>query len=167
MSRLHKSLIIVFCLGVLLCGAGVAVALTEFSELTYGGRQILGEPNIRTENIDVKFEAGEDACKVWGVNTRDREIQVDNSIPEDTVRFCVTYNADRIEPFGYWSEEEGIVFSWYWVSREDEMALIMEAKDVVLRNLKEGRLVSFDVPEVEEVKVLVNSASEEAVKLMH
>lgn len=67
MSRLHKRLIVVFCLGVLLCGVGAGVAFTEFSALTYGGRQILGDPDMRTENFDVEFEAGEEARKsgVW------------------------------------------------------------------------------------------------------
>lgn len=167
MSRLHKRLIILFCLGVLLCGVGAGVAFTEFGELTYGGEQILGDPDIRTENIDVEFEAGEEACEVWGVDIRNHAVQVDNSVPKDTVRFCVTYNAERVEPFAYWSEEEGVIFSWYWKDYGDEMALMMEAKDAVLRNLKEGRLVSFDTPDMENVTVLVNAENEEGVRVMY
>ena len=165
MSRLHKRLIIVFCLGVLLCGVGAAVTLTEFSGLTYGGKQVLGDPDIRTENIDVEFEAGEDAWEVWGWGIGDWGMRVDNSVPKDTVRFCVTYNANRIEPFAYWSEEDGLVFSWCWRERGDKMALMMEAKDVVMQNLKEGRLVSFEVPDMEEVTVLVNSENADDVRI--
>ena len=167
MSRLHKKLIVVFCLGVVLCGVGAAVAFTEFSALTYGGRQILGDPDIRTENFDVEFEAGEEAGKVWGVGTNNSMIRVDNSVPKGTIRFSATYNADRIEPYAYWSEEEGAVFSWYIKNYDDDMALMMEAKDVVLRNLKEGKIVSVDTVYLEKVVVLVNSENEEEVQLMY
>ncbi len=167
MSRLHKRLVIIFCLGVLLCGVGTGVAFTEFGGLTYGGEQVLGDPDIRTENIDVEFGTGEDACKVWSVNIRNYVVQVDNSVPKDTVRFCVTYNAERVEPFAYWSDKEGVVLSWCWKDCDDEMALMMEAKDVMLRNLKEGRLVSFDTPDMENVTVLVNAENEADVRMMH
>lgn len=167
MSRLHKKLILVFCLGVLLCGVGAGVAFTEFGALSYGGQQILGDPDIRTENFDVKFEVGEEERKVWCVRTNDLNIRVDNSVPENTVRFCVTYNADRIEPYAYWTEEEGVVFSWSWKPHEDEMALMMEAKDVVLQNLKEGKIVSVDTVDLEDVTVLVNAKSESDVRLMY
>lgn len=167
MSRLHKGLIVVFCLGVVLCGVGAGVAFTEFGTLTYGGRQILGDPDIRTENFDVEFETGEEARKIWGVATNNLLIRVDDSVPEGTVRFCVTYNADWIEPYAYWSEEEGVVFAWSRKEYKDEVALMMEAKDVILQNLKEGRIVSVDTAGLEEVIVLVNSESEDDVRLMY
>lgn len=167
MSRLHKRLILVFCLGVLLCGVGTGVAFTEFGALRYGGKQILGDPDMRTENFDVKFEVGGEERRVWCVRTNDLNIRVDNSVPENTVRFCVTYNADRIEPYAYWSEEEGVVFSWSLKRHEDEMALMMEAKDVVLQNLKEGKIVSVDTVYLEDVTVLVNAKSENDVRLMY
>ena len=124
MSRLHKRLILVFCLGVLLCGVGAGVAFTEFGALSYGGQQILGDPDIRTENFDVKFEVGEEERKVWCVRTNDLNIR-------------------------------------------DEMALMMEAKDVVLQNLKEGKIVSVDTVDLEDVTVLVNAKSESDVRLMY
>ena len=167
MSRLHKRLIVVFCLGVLLCGVGAGVAFTEFSALTYGGRQILGDPDMRTENFDVEFEAGEEARKVWGVGANDIMLRVDDSVPRGTVRFCATYNAERIKPYAYWSEEEGVVFSWYRKNHDDEMALMMEAKDVVLRNLKEGKIISVDTIGLEKVIVLVNSENEDDVRLLY
>lgn len=167
MSRMHKILIVVFCLGVLLCGAGAGVAFTEFGALTYGGKQQLGNPDIRTEDLDVEFETGEEARKVWAVRTNMLSIRVDDSVPVNTVRFRVTYNADEVEPYAYWTKEEGVVFSWSWKGYEDDVALLMEAKDVVLRNLKEGKVVSFDRTAVKEVVVLVNSKSEDDVRMMY
>lgn len=167
MSRLHKRLIIIFCLGTLLCGVGAGVAFTEFSALTYGGRQLLGEPDFRTENFDVEFETGEEEQRVWCVGPCNPEIRTDSAVPDNTVRFCVTYNADSVKPYTYWSKEEGIVLSWYRISYHDETALMMEAKDLILQNLKEGKIVSFGVPGLEDVVVLVNAKSEKEVRLIH
>lgn len=60
MSRQHKIAIVIFCIGVLLCGIGAGVAFTEFGALAYGGRQILGETDMRTTEIDVAFVPKED-----------------------------------------------------------------------------------------------------------
>ena len=171
MSRRYKITIVAFCLGVLLCGIGTGIAFTEFSALTYGGTQILGEPDITTRNYDVEFEPGEDAWRIVGTagfyRNGNMNIYEDSSVPVNTVRFCVTYNVKRIEPFTYLNiDDKRIEFSWYW-KNTDEMALFMEAKDLVLQNLKEGRLVSFDAVELEEVDVLVNPKSVDDVKIIY
>ena len=44
---------------------------------------------------------------------------------------------------------------------------MMEAKDVVLQNLKEGKIVSVDTVDLEDVTVLVNAKSESDVRLMY
>lgn len=172
MSRLHKMLVAMFCLGVFLCGVGVGVAFTELSTLAYGGEHILGETVMRTEEYDVCFEAKKGMQDIIGpvgtYNNEAAKIETDRSVPENTVRFRVTYNADRVEPFAYWDEEEGrIFFEWYWKNTTEEMALMMEAKDVVLENLKKGKLVSFDVYGVEGVTVLVNPKNKGDVQLTY
>lgn len=167
MSKLQKRLIIVFCIGVFLCGIGAGVAFTEFSALTYGGKQIIGTADVRTENFDTTFESGEDECSVYCPYARQYDIQVDNSVPKNTVRFCVTYNAACIEPHVSWNEDrKEIVFSSYWIDEEGDMPIIMEAKDIFLQNLKEGKLVSFDRPQLDKVTILVNEASKDDVRLM-
>lgn len=172
MSRLHKISIAVFCLGVLLCGIGAGLIFTELDGLVYGGKYILGEPDMRTDEIDVEFVPEEDRLDIFGVigsyNRRSTRIVVDSSVPRNTARFSVAYDAKRVEPFAQWEEEEGrIDFGWYWKDTVDEMALMMEAKDVILRNLKEGRLVSCDAMEVEAVTVLVNPSNEKDVRIMY
>lgn len=170
MSRLHKISIVVFCVGVLLCGIGAGMMFVEFDGFDYGGKYVLGEPDLRTEQIDVAFEPKEEALSVWGVagsyNRLPPKVETDSSIPKDTVRFQVTYNAKCVVPFARWQEDEDrIDINWYWKDTGDDLALMMEAKDVVLRNLKEGRLVSCDVLQVEEVVVSVNPANEENVRI--
>lgn len=178
MSRQHKIAIVAFCIGVLLCGIGTGVAFTEFSAFTYGGRQILGGTDMRTENFDVAFVPKEDqktliigarASYAAGIG----KVCTDASVPPGTVRFCVTYNGKRVEPFATFEESsdqdtfDRIEFSWYWRNAEDEAALMMEAKDIVLENLKEGKIVSLDTVEVEQVTVVVNPKNEQDVRIVH
>lgn len=171
MSKLHKILIGVFCMGVLLCGMGAGVAFTEFSELTYGEKQFLGKTDMRTENFDVEYEPGEKPQDIIGWYRWERyEVLTDNNIPVNTVRFCVTYNASRIVPYAYWDEENGdiaLVCHWKVKDSDDDIALMMEAKDLILQNLKEGKVVSLDVLDLEEVTVLVNPVNEEDVRLVY
>lgn len=172
MSRQHKILIGVFCLGVLLCGIGTGVAFTEFSGFEYGGKYILGETDMQTEDFDVTFVPAEDRWTLIGAGgayvAGMGEIQTDRSIPENTVRFHVTYNAKRAKPFVYLDEQTNrIEFSWYWRNNNDETALMMEAKDILLKNLKEGKIASFDTVELEEVAVMVNPKNEDDVRVVY
>ena len=70
-------------------------------------------------------------------------------------------------PSAYWDEENGdVIMTYQWNDAQDETALMMEAKDLVLQNLKEGKIVSLDVMDVENVTVLVNPESRPDVKLV-
>ncbi len=176
MSRQHKITIVVFCIGVLLFGIGVGVAFTEFGGLTYGGTEILGETDMKTENLDVAFEPEDEVWNIWGTRswhrgyyggTNDMDIRTDSSVPPDTVRFCVTYNASRVEPFASLDMDSATIdFGWYW-NETDELALMMEAKDKALQSMKEGRLVSFDTVEVEQVDIYVNPQNAEDVRIIY
>ena len=44
---------------------------------------------------------------------------------------------------------------------------MMQAKDLILQNIKDGKIVSLDVLDIEEVTVLVNPASAEDVELVN
>ncbi|MCM1156094.1 MAG: hypothetical protein NC314_04845 [Roseburia sp.] len=171
MSRLHKVLIATFCCGVLLCGMGAGVMFTELDGLQYGGTQIIGSSDMQTKNIDVEFASEEEMQKVesgyfGGMGT----LQTDSSIPKNTIRFQVTYDAERIEPYVFTADEtdERIVFSWYWTGHDEDLEFFMEAKDVFLQNLREGKLVSIETEDVmQELTILVNPADEERVQLMY
>lgn len=170
MSRQHKITIVVFCIGILLCGIGAGIAFTEFSSLAYGGVQILGDPDMVMKDFDVEFETKGDPWDIIGINGfyGYGDIQEDSSVPANTVRFRVTYNTKRTEPFASLDlDDQRIYFEWSWVNSNDEMALVMEAKDVVLQNLREGKLVSVDAMEVEKVDVLVNPKSADDVRIIY
>lgn len=176
MSRKHIIAIVIFCVGVLLCGIGTGVAVTEFGALTYGGTEILGKMDMKTVDLDVEFEPAEEAWNIIGTRglyrgyhgrVSETDIRTDSSVPLNTVRFCVTYNAERVEPFASLDIDSSMIdFDWYW-NELDEMALIMEAKDKVMQRLKEGSLVSFDFVEIEQVEVLVNPQNVEDVRIIY
>lgn len=167
MSRRHKILIGIFCIGVLICGLGTGIAVMEFSSLTYGGKQIVGKTDMKTENIDVAFEPGDEPYCVWGQGQR--EIKTDSRVPLNSVRFQVTYNAERVTPYAYLNEEEKeFQFQSRWTGEDaDDFEVMMEAKDLVLQNLKERKLISLDTIGIEEIVILVNPENEEDVKLIY
>ena len=168
MKKYHIILIGIFAAGVLLTGIGAGVAFTEFSALTYGGKEIVGETEMRTEAFDVEFEPGDERQFIGGwYNWAQTDILTDAGIPENTVRFRATYNGERIFPHAVWEEENNqAALLWRWVSEEDDMELMMKAKDLFLENLKEGRIISFDTPGMEEVTVTVNPANKDDVHLV-
>lgn len=170
MSRLHKILIIVFCCGVLICGLGFGVMLTELGGLTYGGTQVIGQTDMEVEILDIEFASEEEVQEIesWYLRNVD-SIRTDGSVPKNTVRFQVTYDAERITPYVFTDESnERIHFSWYWSGNDDDLEVGMEAKDVILQNLKEGRLVSVVRPDViEELTVTVNPADKDKVKMIY
>jgi len=165
MSKLHKILLGVFCGGVLLCGIGTGVAFTEFSALAYGGQHILGGTELTTEELDVEFEPQEKPCQIetYFGDYLSNEIEVDESVPENTVRLKVVYNKARIQPEAYWEKEDNMICLYFQWQEEDEAALYMEAKDLALEDLKNGKIPSFAALEVEEITVLVNPVNEEDV----
>ncbi len=163
MRKLHKILLAVFCSGVLLCGLGAGLAFIEFSELHYGGMQYVGKTQMCTEDMDVEFEPGEEKTDITGRYWwRTNDVIYDKEVPVNTVRLRVTYNAARIEPYAHLDNENDIVF-YYHIINEDEMALIMEAKDVILQNLRAGSIVSVDTAGLEKVVVLINPENAEDV----
>lgn len=167
MSKFQKILLGAFCVGVLLCGMGAGITFTEFSSLAYGGEKILGGGKLTTKEIDVEFEPGENSYSVFGYYDNGySEILTDEAVPENTIRFEVSYNAARVEPHPYVDKESAVVaLDWYWKD-VNEMELLMEAKDQVLAELKEGKISFYDVEGVKEVRILVNPVNEEDVRMM-
>lgn len=178
MRRLQKVLLGVLGGGVLLCGIGTGVAITEFSSLSYAGERTVGETDMETATLEAEIdpEAGTWALSenlLWGAET---EFAADESVPENTVRFQVVYNAKRITPKvqaavyteeyvdenGDYQEKEWPVLELYGIWEEqDEVKLFMEVKDIFLEELKEGKISSYQEPAyVEQVKVFYNSANE-------
>ena len=169
MNKVFKKIIVVFCLGVLLCGIGCGVFFTEFSVLSYGGEYTLESMvEMKTEDFDVEFESEEEVGS-WGVSRFNQyQVKIDESVPDNTVRFRTTYNTKHVEPYVWWNAEQEIIEYSYWYRNDGcEIAAMLEAKDIVLQNLREGKLVSFAMPNWEDVTVLANAESAKKVRIVN
>jgi len=169
MKLFHKILLGVFCGGVLLTGVGTGVAFTEFSSLTYGGEYQLGKEEMVTEEFDVDIDPEKGKWQIDGYRFDEGiEFVVDESIPENTVRFEITYNKALVKPEIHPSLYGDTWCLEIWCSYEasDEVAMLMEAKDAVLSGLKEGTVPFFtSVQDMKEAVVLVNPANEDDIIL--
>ena len=102
MRRIQKILFGTFLGGVLLCGVGAGTALVEYSSFTYAGEKKIGWEDLETKNLDFSFDRQKGSLIVdtgfWGRRVSDG-IEADPAVPEGIIRYEVTYNKKRVEPF--------------------------------------------------------------------
>ncbi len=163
MRNRNKWLLGVFAAGLLLTGVGAGITFAEWSGLTYGGvyTAAIGESENVTITQKVELAAGQPLM----VNNlpEEREILVDKSLPAGTLTFDLTYDAEAEKPELYyhsaeWNEEQkdpdNLILSCYYAG--SELRWIMGGKDVVLQNLREGKLIEYRMPEaVRSAKIRV------------
>ena len=190
MRRIQKILLGTFLGGVLLCGVGAGTALVEYSSFTYAGEKKIGWEDLETKNLDFSFDRQKGSLIVdtgfWGRRVSDG-IEADPAVPEGIIRYEVTYNKKRVEPFlefyefleGPGAEDPGgdggqpkektagepqgrleLMAS----SRGGDLEIFMECKDEFLKEVKEKRISSYEPAYITEVRILVNPADMEAVE---
>lgn len=102
MRRLHIALLSIFGTGVLLGGIGTGIAIGEYSGLTYRGEVLLGEENLVTKEFCYDFSPEEENVVLsycnWGDEKKDSLLVEDESVPEGTVCYVVTYNEEMARP---------------------------------------------------------------------
>lgn len=102
MRRLHIALLSIFGTGVLLGGIGTGIAIGEYSGLKYRGKVLLGEENLVTEEFCYDFAPEEERVVLsychWGDEKKNTLVVADESVPEDTVCYVVTYNEEMVRP---------------------------------------------------------------------
>ncbi len=124
MRKIQKILLGSFLSGVLICGVGAGTAIGEYSSLTYLGERTLGEEKLVTENFDYTFDPELGAIRLhpsWYGGRETAEVQTDDSVPENVIRYEITYLPETIEPeliFRPGKAEE--IFSEETVAEESE-----------------------------------------------
>jgi hypothetical protein len=122
--------------------------------------------------------------RYWGTGVT-QEIEIDNTVPVGTVRYEVTYNEKVVTPkleFETYEEEEAEENQWEEEDsgediepeepeREpeklgylrlvseyhgDDFAILMENKDRMLEELRQGTISSYNVAYITEAKIKVN-----------
>ena len=132
MRKIQKILLGSFLTGVLICGVGAGTAIGEYSSLTYLGERTLGEEELVTENFDYTFDPELGAIRLhpsWYGGRETAEVQTDDSVPENVIRYEITYLPETIEPeliFRPGKSEE--IFSEEIVAEESEAEAVLAEK---------------------------------------
>lgn len=132
MRKIQKILLGSFLTGVLICGVGAGTAIGEYSSLTYLGERTLGEEKLVTENFDYTFDPELGAIRLhpsWYGGRETAEVQTDDSVPENVIRYEITYLPETIEPeliFRPGKAEE--IFSEEIVTGESEAEAVLAEK---------------------------------------
>ena len=132
MRKIQKILLGSFLTGVLICGVGAGTAIGEYSSLTYLGERTLGEEKLVTENFDYTFDPELGAIRLhpsWYGGRKTAEVQTDDSVPENVIRYEITYLPETIEPeliFRPGKSEE--IFSEEIVAEESEAEAVLAEK---------------------------------------
>lgn len=165
MRKIQKILIGTFLGGVLLGGIGTGIAVVEYSSISYAGERRLGEESMVTENFDYSFSPDVGKVEVerqWNWNRYYSMIEEDESVPVNTVRYQVTYNQKTVRP------RVGSYDGRIWLEADyqnSDFALWMENKDVILADLKQGRIASYGVDYITGVKIMVNPETSGYIEL--
>lgn len=165
MRKIQKVMIGIFCAGVFLTGLGSGLTVSEASSFTYMGQKKAGPVDIKTETFECTFEPKEDGRfmvrRYYGGQTSSDGLLPDAKLPENTIRFEVTYNSAVVRPYLEYEEDEYAVIRTRYVS--DDFGIFMECKDQVLQELKDKKISSYRVLDIEEIKIFVNPSSMEEV----
>lgn len=167
MRKLHKTMIVLFCVGVFTAGLGTGAACSEFSSFAYEGVTEAGPLDMKTDVFDCALEPGEDGkitiLRLDQLLTSEEDIICDPSVPGDTIRFKVTYNKAAVQPYVEYSKGEYAGISYYYIA--DDLEILMMNKDRFLKDLKERKFHSYRSTSVTEVKLLVHPDSRDILRI--
>ena len=176
MRKVRLILLGVLCAGLLVCGIGAGVTLTEVSAFSYGGQQLLESAPLRSQSLTVTLDLPEstiyleDLLYGWGSDVRLMDVsrlEIRDDVPAGTLRLDATYDSAGPE-LAVWDDswEEGNL-EWVHLSWQstDDLAMLFSCKDQVLSDLRAHRLTSYVPAELREVVVAVNPADADRIVL--
>lgn len=174
-NKLKMILLGVFCVGVLITGIGVGVAVVEYTQLEYTGIHVIGGENTTEAKYEFEVELAE------GENLRIRnqrgmvEVVYDEAVPENQVQCSILYNPDivqvqaGIDDGAGISDKERIENTWLYFSERyiaDDFDLLMKNKDMIIADLKEGKFGYYTTNDpVKSITVKVNPKMKDVVYL--
>ena len=128
------------------------------------------------QNLDSSFQLQEDQkLRIYGNyffyshSGNPTKIIPDETIPENTVRFQITYNEQAVYPYLRDSERDseqesedpfvGIEFAYL----QNDMELFLAGKEQLLDDIKNRRIGSYETVSVDRIRIFVNPASADLV----
>ena len=107
MGKIRIILASVFLGGVILGGIGAGIAIVEYSSLTYVGEKKIGEENLVTCEMDYMFTLENEQISIEDRDIWNTKIEADETVPEGTIRYVVTYNEKTVKPIlRVWEEPD-------------------------------------------------------------
>ena len=203
MGKIRMILASLFLGGVILCWIGAGIAIVEYSSLTYVGEKKIGEENLVTCEMDYTFTLENEQISIEDRDIWNTKIEEDETVPEGTIRYVVTYNEKTVKPtLRVWEEqdyqEEDLSENNLEPSSEkdsnteenkeeeppikqlkqtalelgvrytySDFALLMESKDQILEDLRQGRIASYDVMYISQVTIKVNPRTMPYIETSH
>lgn len=179
MRKMIKISIAVMCAGVLLSGIGTGVAIAEYTSLEYTGRHNFGEESLIQESIDMVVAPVEGKKIMVLGYYHSTSFVYDESVPINTVRYKVHYNPEQVSVRGVYIDEE---YDDQEMEEEqkyqgevrlsvnyfgNEFDLFMKNKDYILSELKQGKIGSYDMKDIEDIEVLMNPRMKDYVEIIY
>ncbi len=177
MRKIQKILIGIFSGGVLLGGIGTGIALVEGSALAYGGEKMIGSENLVVRELEHTFDPQKGKIEVernrMGYRNRENLVETDEAVPENVIRYVVTYNEETARPYleyyDFSDDENGadaqsdpiqgyleMNVDYYGSGASGDFAFWMKCKDEVLSELKQRKISTYEVAYITDVKIKVN-----------
>lgn len=166
MRKSTKILLGIFCAGILCAGIGIGAAFVEFSSMEYVGNYFMPEDAVKEKTFELVVDPAEQSLLRLGNSPREMAAIVYSSdIPENTIRWTVTYNENVYEPelFVQNYHSNGEIWKYmdvYFNYREgiSDFSLFMSLKDQVMKDLKQRKISSYDLGGGYTVSIVVSES---------
>lgn len=102
-----------------------------------------------------------------GYGTRYLNLNWDDSISENTVRYRIQYNKKKVKP-KFWQHDTAVGFDYPDSDEDrDEMKEVMELRDMILKDLKKGEIGSYQSsPWIGSLDLYLNPKNQDDIEIM-
>ena len=173
MNKTRQILMILFLCGILLAGIGVGVTFAEFESLSYGGKKVIGQENTEQDTIKYELPIGRGDGKInlfFSCLSDKITFEEDKDLPFGTIELDLTYS-DYIEPHIMYEENDGQdnkdVKGFLYVGHynvKDGVEFFFENKEQMLKDLKEGKISTYDVADWASIVVKLHPDTMKYIK---
>ena len=184
----RKIIVLILAIGILLCGLGTGVAISEYSSFEYLGQKNLGGDELKTDTFQETLYRGKNGngevyIHSYGLGEEKISLETSKKVPKDQIQFVVEYNPNNVQDihivqnihiaredsaeYDEFPEETGYVsyYLTYYMSDHDSFGMMMSYKDEILENLKEKRFYEYDYKTIQSVRVVVHPSNKDVVKI--
>ena len=164
--RKNKWIFCILLAGLLLCGIGGGIMFVEFSGLTYAGEYVFEADTTETETVEVYLSNAPQGdilvdCYYNSLFPLKDRLVVDDTMEEGLVRIETTFDPERVTPsihldvfYNEGSEVPAKNFlQIQFYSYSDDLDLLFQAKDMILKDLKNNTLRSYRTVEVMDLTI--------------